>query len=70
MSKSKVKRLTTQIEGYQEHHFKNIEDVGIAWCDNRVWVCFNGASVFRAKVQPDGTLLISFDPPADVNNRL
>lgn len=38
---------------FQEHHFQNIEDVGIAWCGNRLWICLNGGSLLRAKVQGD-----------------
>ena len=43
-----------------EHHFRKIDDVGIAWSENRIWVCFNGQAVFRAKVWPDGKLQIEF----------
>lgn len=49
---------------YQEHHFQNVEDVGVAWNDNRVWVCFNGTSVFRAKVMA-GKLFVEFHPPEE-----
>lgn len=34
----------------EEYHIQNVGDVGIAWNENRVWVCINGQSVFRAKV--------------------
>ena len=46
-----------------EHHFQNVDDVGVAWTYNRVWVCINGQSVFRAKVKPDGTLMTEFHMP-------
>jgi len=36
----------------EEHHFQNVEDVGIAFDreTNRVWVCINGQSILRAKL--------------------
>jgi len=47
---------------YQEQHFQNVEDVGIAFDGIRIWICFNGVAVLRAKVFPDG-LSIEYHPP-------
>lgn len=60
-SKSELKRKAAM--GMEEHHFMNKEDVGIAWDKTHVWFCINGASVFRAKVNPDGTLLVEYHEP-------
>ena len=49
---------------YQEHHFQNPEDVGVAWNHDRVWVCLNGASLLRAKVV-GGRLFVEFYRPQD-----
>lgn len=47
--------------GYQEHHCRDdLHDVGVAFDHNRVWVCVNGQSVFRAKVMPGGSLFVEF----------
>ena len=52
---------------YQEHHFKKVDDVGVAWNDDRVWVCLNGVALFRAKVisagQQKGMLMVEFTKP-------
>ncbi|MGH9429630.1 MAG: hypothetical protein ACRD2L_25370 [Terriglobia bacterium] len=49
---------------YQEHHFEPQGDVGVAWNNNRLWVCLDGAALFRAKVI-DGKLFVSFTPPPE-----
>jgi len=56
----------TPLTEYEEHHFQNIEDVGVAWNGNRVWVCINGQSLLRAKVV-DNELYIEFYPRGDEN---
>ena len=38
--------MKAEKQGYQEHHFQNVEDIGVAWNDNRVWVCMDGACLF------------------------
>ena len=50
----------------EEHHFQNIEDVGIAWDEfsGRVWVCINGECVFRSKPMKD-KFLMEFNDPKD-----
>lgn len=51
---------------YKEKHWQNVEDVGIAFDEGRVWICFNGASVLRAKMMPSGEghrLFIEFTEP-------
>lgn len=50
---------------YEEYHFQNIEDVGVAWDRDRVWVCINGVSLFRAKVI-GGKLFVQYTPPQGV----
>ncbi len=39
----------TQIQVYQEYHHRNVNDVGVAFNENRVWVCIDGVSLFRGK---------------------
>jgi hypothetical protein len=39
----------TEVQVYQEHHHQNIKDVGVAFNEDRVWVCLDGVSLFRAK---------------------
>ena len=34
---------------YQEYHHQYVKDVGVAFNEDRVWVCLNGVSLFRAK---------------------
>jgi hypothetical protein len=46
---------------YREEHFQNVEDVGIAFDGSHVWICFDGASVFRAKVMQN-KLFVSYCP--------
>lgn len=55
---SKVKELTP----YQEHHFTNPQDVGVAFNHDRIWVCLNGQALLRAK-WICGKLLVEFTPP-------
>ena len=49
---------------YEEHHWQKVEDVGVAWNENRVWVCLNGGALFRAKVM-GGKLWVEFTPPME-----
>jgi len=56
------------IDSYKEHHFQQVEDVGVAWCYNRVWVCLNGVSLFRAKVMNE-KLFVEFTPPEQELNK-
>ncbi len=51
----------SEAEGYEEHHIYGILDVGIAWNHDRVWVCLDGASTFRAKIY-NGKLWVDFWP--------
>lgn len=48
---------------YEEHHFQNIEDVGVAFDENRIWVCINGQATLRAKLMPNGKLFIEYYKP-------
>lgn len=41
----------SDVQVYQEHHHRDVADVGIAFDDNRIWVCLDGAALFRAKAQ-------------------
>jgi hypothetical protein len=47
----------------QEHHFTNdrftLIDIGVAFNDNRVWVCVNGIALLRAKIF-DGKFFVSY----------
>jgi hypothetical protein len=38
----------TEVQVYQEHHHQNVCDIGVAFNENRVWVCLDGVSLFRA----------------------
>ena len=49
----------SHIAPYQEHHFQRVQDVGVAWNNNRVWVCLNGVALLRAKVI-DGKFFVSY----------
>lgn len=64
VSKARMKNFkeVPPIKEYEEHHFKNVQDVGIAFNGDRVWICFDGASIFRAKLWKD-KFYISYDPP-------
>ena len=57
----------TTIREYEEHHFQNVDDIGVAFDGTRVWVCINGASLLRAKFML-GKLLIEFTPPEGANH--
>ena len=65
-------REPTSVEShYMEIHFRDVEDVGIAWNDNRVWVCFNGVAVFRglavkgdAMIRP--CIAREYNPPENI----
>lgn len=47
---------------YEEHHFQDVEDVGVAFDGTRVWVCINGIALLRAKVFPEG-LSVEYNEP-------
>ncbi len=57
-----------KIQEYQEYHYENVPDIGVAFNDTRVWVCFSGVSLFRAKVEGD-RLLTEFHPPGGFKNK-
>ena len=61
---SKEAGARSTLTPYQEHHFQNPEDVGVAWDTNRVWVCLNGVALLRAKVIGD-RLFVEFYRPQD-----
>ena len=39
----------TKVQVYQEYHHQDVKDIGVAFNENRVWVCLDGVSLFRAK---------------------
>ena len=39
----------TEVQVYQEYHHQDISDIGVAFNEDRVWVCLDGAALFRAK---------------------
>ena len=39
----------TEVQVYQEYHHQNISDIGVAFNEDRVWVCLDGVTLFRAK---------------------
>lgn len=45
---------------YEEHHFLKVEDVGVAFNHDRIWVCINGAALLRAKVMVGDKLFIEY----------
>lgn len=51
---------------YEEHHFQDTKDVGVAFNHDRIWVCINGAATLRAKVMPDGKLFVEYYKPEDI----
>lgn len=54
--------LPGALRHYQEHHFQNVEDIGVAFDGTRVWVCINGVSLLRAKWM-QGKLQVEYNPP-------
>lgn len=59
--------MTISEREYVEQHWQNIEDIGVAFTDDRVWVCMNGRSLLRAKLW-GGKLYIEFTPPEGDDN--
>jgi hypothetical protein len=39
----------TEVQVYQEYHHQNVGDIGVAFNEDRVWVCLDGVALFRAK---------------------
>ena len=56
--------MANKLARYEEYHFQKVDDVGVAFNHDRVWVCLNGAALFRAKVV-DGKLFTEYYPPDD-----
>ena len=54
-------RSDTERLAYQEYHYQNVKDVGIAFDGIRVWVCINGVAALRAKRMKD-QLFVEFYP--------
>lgn len=54
--------LKMSFREYEEHHYQGVEDVGIAFNHDRVWVCINGAATLRAMWRC-GELFVEFTPP-------
>lgn len=52
---------------YEEHHFGNVEDVGIAFNEDRIWVCINGQATLRAKLIPGGKLFVEYYKPSEIS---
>ena len=52
-----------KLRKYIEHHKGPVADVGIAWNENRIWVCIDGAATLRAKIF-DGELLVEYEGEA------
>ena len=50
------------LKKYEEHHFATVEDVGIAFNHDRIWVCINGVATLRAKIM-NGALFIEYYKP-------
>ncbi len=42
-----------QVHAYVEYHFTPGGDFGLAYNENRVWVCMDGVSLFRAEAVGD-----------------
>ena len=60
---STILKALDPLREYREDHFKEVEDIGIAFNHNRVWICLNGRATLRAKVM-DGKLFIEYHPPS------
>ena len=41
--------MADELRPYEEHHFEKVEDVGVAFNHDRIWVCLNGVALLRAK---------------------
>jgi hypothetical protein len=55
------KTVEGQIHSYVEYHHTNLYDIGVAYNEDRVWVCLDGVSLFRAKAV-GGKLLSEYHP--------
>ena len=53
------------IVAYEEHHFQNVEDIGVAFDSKRVWVCINGIALLRAKIFGDRLFVEFYNPNID-----
>lgn len=59
---SDLEKPVSPIAPYQEHHFNiGIEDVGVAFNNDRIWVCVNGVALLRARVIGD-KFFVSYTP--------
>ena len=58
--------VINKTRGYEEHHFQNVEDVGVAFDGQRIWVCLNGAALLRAKCFPEGLSVEYRNPTQEV----
>ena len=54
--------MIDKLRAYEEHHFQNVDDVGVAFDGQRIWVCLNGQALLRAKFFPDGLSVEYHDP--------
>jgi hypothetical protein len=52
----------SEVNIYQEFHHQNIADVGVAFNENRVWMCLNGVALFRAKAMGNQMFTEYYDP--------
>jgi hypothetical protein len=64
--KAKISTKTLAFYGipmdYHEQHVQEVEDVGVAFNHDRIWVCINGQATLRAKVS-NGKLYVEWNPP-------
>jgi hypothetical protein len=52
----------TEVQVYQEFHHQNVGDVGVAFNEDRVWMCLNGVALFRAKAVGHKMFTEYYDP--------
>ena len=65
------KNLVSPLVEYTEKHFPVNGDLGVAYNGNRIWVCYNGASILRAKVIDDKFFLeLNIPEVSDANEEV
>jgi hypothetical protein len=52
----------SEVNIYQEFHHQNVGDVGVAFNEDRVWMCLNGVPLFRAKAAGHKMFTEYYDP--------
>ncbi len=60
--------MIDKLRDYEEYHFEDVKDIGVAFDGCRVWVCLNGIALLRAKNFAGG-LSVEFYEPEEYKRR-